>query len=69
MGLVAGTTAPTEVGELRAASRLPFLLPGIGTQGGDLEASLGQLVGDGQPADSATEHHHARRQAAGRRLA
>ena len=41
----------------------------LGLEDGDLEASLGQLVGDGQPADSATEHHHARRQAAGRRLA
>jgi orotidine-5'-phosphate decarboxylase len=40
VGLVAGTTAPAEVAELRAASRLPFLLPGIGAQGGDLEASL-----------------------------
>jgi orotidine 5'-phosphate decarboxylase subfamily 2 len=40
VGLVAGTTAPTQVAELRAATDLPFLLPGIGAQGGDLEASL-----------------------------
>jgi orotidine 5'-phosphate decarboxylase subfamily 2 len=36
VGLVAGTTAPEQVAELRAASSLPFLLPGIGAQGGDL---------------------------------
>jgi orotidine 5'-phosphate decarboxylase subfamily 2 len=49
VGLVAGTTAPAEVGELRAASRLPFLLPGIGAQGGDLEASL-RAAWNGDPA-------------------
>jgi orotidine 5'-phosphate decarboxylase subfamily 2 len=41
VGLVAGATAPAEVAELRAAAAgLPFLLPGIGAQGGDLEASV-----------------------------
>ena len=49
VGLVAGTTAPAEVGELRAASSLPFLLPGIGAQGGDLEASL-RAAWNGDPA-------------------
>ena len=49
VGLVAGTTAPAEVAELRAASRLPFLLPGIGAQGGDLEASL-RAAWTGDPA-------------------
>jgi len=49
VGLVAGTTAPTEVAELRAATRLPFLLPGIGAQGGDLEASL-RAAWTGDPA-------------------
>ena len=49
VGLVAGTTAPAEVAELRAASSLPFLLPGIGAQGGDLEASL-RAAWNGDPA-------------------
>lgn len=49
VGLVAGTTAPSEVAELRAASPLPFLLPGIGAQGGDLEASL-RAAWNGDPA-------------------
>jgi orotidine 5'-phosphate decarboxylase subfamily 2 len=49
VGLVAGTTAPGEVAELRAASPLPFLLPGIGAQGGDLEASL-RAAWNGDPA-------------------
>jgi orotidine 5'-phosphate decarboxylase subfamily 2 len=49
VGLVAGTTAPEQVAELRAASSLPFLLPGIGAQGGDLEASL-LAAWNGDPA-------------------
>jgi orotidine 5'-phosphate decarboxylase subfamily 2 len=49
VGLVAGTTAPAEVAELRAATGLPFLLPGIGAQGGDLEASL-RAAWTGDPA-------------------
>ena len=49
VGLVAGTTAPAQVAELRAASALPFLLPGIGAQGGDLEASL-RAAWNGDPA-------------------
>lgn len=40
VGLVVGATAPAQIGELRAASGLPFLIPGIGAQGGDLEASV-----------------------------
>ncbi|MFI5282366.1 MAG: orotidine-5'-phosphate decarboxylase [Candidatus Dormibacterales bacterium] len=40
VGLVVGTTAPIQVTEVRRASGLPFLLPGIGAQGGDLEASV-----------------------------
>jgi orotidine-5'-phosphate decarboxylase len=36
-GLVVGATYPEELGILRAmAPRLPFLIPGIGAQGGDL---------------------------------
>ncbi|HEY4025456.1 MAG TPA: orotidine-5'-phosphate decarboxylase [Candidatus Dormibacteraeota bacterium] len=40
VGLVVGATAPAEVAEVRIASRLPFLLPGIGAQGGDLERAV-----------------------------
>jgi orotidine-5'-phosphate decarboxylase len=40
VGLVVGATAPAEVAEVRSASALPFLLPGVGAQGGDLEGSL-----------------------------
>jgi orotidine-5'-phosphate decarboxylase len=39
--LVVGATVPREMGELRAAHpHMPFLVPGIGAQGGDLEATL-----------------------------
>lgn len=40
VGLVVGATAPQQIAEVRAASRLPFLIPGIGAQGGDLEGSV-----------------------------
>jgi orotidine 5'-phosphate decarboxylase subfamily 2 len=40
LGLVVGATAPAQVLEVRRATGLPFLLPGIGAQGGDLEASV-----------------------------
>ncbi len=49
VALVVGATAPREVGEVRRASRLPFLLPGIGAQGGDLEGSL-RAAWTGDPA-------------------
>lgn len=40
-GLVAGATHPEHLGELRrAAPAMPFLVPGIGAQGGDLERTL-----------------------------
>ncbi|MBY5163034.1 orotidine-5'-phosphate decarboxylase [Salsipaludibacter albus] len=40
-GLVVGATAPAELGEVRArVGDLPLLVPGIGAQGGDLEASV-----------------------------
>ncbi|MFZ1721102.1 MAG: orotidine-5'-phosphate decarboxylase [Microgenomates group bacterium] len=39
--LVVGATYPTELGELRKlVGEMPFLVPGIGAQGGDLEAVL-----------------------------
>jgi orotidine-5'-phosphate decarboxylase len=40
VGLVVGATAPAQVAEVRRASALPFLIPGIGAQGGDLEGSV-----------------------------
>ena len=40
VGLVVGATAPTEIVDVRRASQLPFLIPGIGAQGGDLEGSV-----------------------------
>lgn len=40
VGLVVGATGPEELGSVRAESRLPFLIPGVGAQGGDLERSV-----------------------------
>lgn len=40
-GLVTGATYPVELGRIRLfAPDLPLLIPGIGTQGGDLKASI-----------------------------
>lgn len=40
-GLVVGATRPEELREIREiAPDVPFLIPGIGTQGGDLEAAV-----------------------------
>ncbi|MEE8436873.1 MAG: orotidine-5'-phosphate decarboxylase [Candidatus Neomarinimicrobiota bacterium] len=41
VGLVVGATAPQEISKVRAAAPLlPFLIPGIGAQGGNLRQSL-----------------------------
>ena len=41
IGLVVGATAPDELKRIRSiAPTMPILIPGIGTQGGDLEASI-----------------------------
>lgn len=41
VGLVVGATAPAEMQRIReAAPGLPFLVPGLGAQGGDLDAVL-----------------------------
>lgn len=41
LGLVVGATWPEEIARVRAiAPRLPLLIPGIGTQGGDPEAAV-----------------------------
>ena len=47
--LVVGATHPGQLGSVRErAARLPFLVPGVGAQGGDVEAVFAQgLDGDG----------------------
>ncbi len=40
VGLVVGATAPAEIARVRQITPLPFLIPGIGTQGGELEESV-----------------------------
>ena len=41
LGLVVGATKPEELKEVRSvAPELPFLIPGIGAQGGDLKATV-----------------------------
>ena len=49
VGLVIGATAPTQVGEVRRVTDLPFLLPGVGAQGGDVEAAV-RAAWNGDPA-------------------
>ena len=49
VGLVVGATAPEQIAELRAATNLPFLIPGVGAQGGDLEGSV-RAAWNGDPA-------------------
>jgi orotidine-5'-phosphate decarboxylase len=49
VGLVVGATAPEQIAELRRATDLPFLIPGVGTQGGDLEGSV-RAAWNGDPA-------------------
>jgi orotidine-5'-phosphate decarboxylase len=49
VGLVVGATAPAQVAEVRATSTLPFLLPGVGAQGGDVEAAV-RAAWNGDPA-------------------
>lgn len=49
-GMVVGATRPEQVAEVRAiAGDAPFLIPGVGAQGGDLEsvAASGRVRGDG----------------------
>jgi orotidine 5'-phosphate decarboxylase subfamily 2 len=50
VGLVTGATAPEEIKILREAfPELPFLLPGVGRQGGDVSASVAAAY-NGDPA-------------------
>jgi orotidine-5'-phosphate decarboxylase len=48
VGLVVGATAPQEIQRVRTlAPGMPFLLPGVGAQGGDLETCLRLAIHDG----------------------
>jgi len=48
VGLVVGATAPAELEELRTeVPDLPFLVPGVGAQGGDAEAAVAYGLADG----------------------
>ncbi|MFB6096698.1 MAG: orotidine-5'-phosphate decarboxylase [Haloferacaceae archaeon] len=48
VGLVVGATAPEELEELRAeVPDVPFLVPGVGAQGGDAEAAVEHGLADG----------------------
>jgi orotidine-5'-phosphate decarboxylase len=50
VGLVVGATAPDELEAMRAAApALGFLVPGIGPQGGDLDAALRNVHGTAAP--------------------
>lgn len=49
VGLVVGATAPDQIAEVRRATDLPFLIPGVGAQGGDLEGSA-RAAWNGDPA-------------------
>jgi orotidine-5'-phosphate decarboxylase len=51
-GIVAGATRPEQLAELRqAAPSLPFLVPGSGTQGGDIHSVLRNgLAPDAEPS-------------------
>src|SRR2546428_11960093 len=49
VGLVVGATAPAEVADVRRVTQLPFLLPGVGAQGGDVEAAV-RAAWNGDPA-------------------
>ncbi len=48
VGLVVGATAPDELEQIReVAPSLPFLVPGVGAQGGDVEAAVEYGITDG----------------------
>jgi orotidine-5'-phosphate decarboxylase len=49
VGLVVGATAPDQIAEVRRVTNLPFLIPGVGAQGGDLEGSA-RAAWNGDPA-------------------
>ena len=51
VGIVAGATAPAELAQIREiAPGLPFLVPGVGSQGGDAQAALARGMATVAPA-------------------
>ena len=52
VGLVVGATAPAELAEIRdTVPEIPFLVPGVGAQGGDAEAAVEYGLADYPDAD------------------
>jgi len=52
VGLVVGATAPEELAEIRdTVPEIPFLVPGVGAQGGDAEAAVEYGLADYPDAD------------------
>ncbi len=50
LGLVVGATFPGELGRVRAlVGEMPLLVPGIGAQGGDVEATVAAGIGQSCP--------------------
>ena len=49
VGLVVGATAPAQIAEVRKTTDLPFLVPGVGAQGGDVDSAVGAAF-NGDPA-------------------
>ncbi len=49
VGLVVGATAPDAIADVRKRTALPFLIPGVGAQGGDLAGSV-KAAWNGDPA-------------------
>jgi len=49
LGLVVGATAPDAVSDVRKRSKLPFLIPGVGAQGGDVAGAV-KAAWNGDPA-------------------
>ena len=47
VGLVVGATAPEELAAVRELADLPFLVPGVGAQGGDVETAVEHGLADG----------------------
>jgi orotidine-5'-phosphate decarboxylase len=47
VGLVVGATAPDELEAIRDLVDLPFLVPGVGAQGGDAQAAVEHGLADG----------------------
>jgi len=51
VGLVVGATAPEELESVRDLVDLPFLVPGVGAQGGDAEAAVEHGLADRDGSD------------------